>query len=262
MGCSGCRRGRAAPRNDLGVLFGPALRAAPALALALALGVAHAEPVPQAGPGAPPQTEQQPISQAETLLFMTNHLKELQTPSRLHYAFRKRGTLEQGFSDTVDIDITSGPDGTKKGSARFLSGPRQVASEGVEHVEGNPVVMFYLDREIREMSRLTGGAPNHFRRMIRTALAEAAQIKDVDIQFGGRKMRAQQITISPYQSDPFHDRYRDQRLMSKQYLFTMCDTIPGVVYEMRAVVPTANGSSKDEPVIDETLTFKSAGNPR
>jgi hypothetical protein len=122
--------------------------------------------------------------------------------------------------------------------------------------------MFYLDREIREMSRLTGGAPNHFRRMIRTALAEAAQIKEVDIQFGGRTMRAQQITISPYQSDPFRDRYRDPRLMSKEYLFTMCDTIPGVVYEMQAVVPTAGGSSKDDPVIDETLTFKSAGRPK
>ncbi len=253
------------PRAAVGrALRATAAAGALALAQLLGPGAAHADPapVPPVDPGAAPQAEQQPISQAETLLFLTNHLKELQTPSRLHYAFRKRGTLEQGFSDTVDVDITRAPDGYKKGSARFFSGARRIASEEIEHVEGNPVVKFYLDREIREMSRLTGGSPNHFRRMIRMALAESAQIKDVDIHFGGRTMRAQQITISPYQSDPFHERYRDARLMGKQYLFTICDAIPGVVYEMQGVVPTAGGSSKDEPVIDETLTFKSAGKPK
>jgi hypothetical protein len=33
------------------------------------------------------------------------------------------------------------------------------------------------------------------------------------------------------------------------------------VYEMRGVVPAASGSSKDEAVVDETLTFTSAGAP-
>jgi hypothetical protein len=215
-------------------------------ALLLALGSAGADP-----------TE---ISRAETLLFMTPHLKELRPPSRLHYAFRKSGTLEQGFSDTVDIDITGEPDGSKKGAGRFFSGQRQIMYPPVDHAEGNPVLLFYLEREIREMSRLTGGQPNHFRHRIRTALAESARIKDIDIRVDGRTMRALQITISPYDSDPNRARY--ERLATKQYVFTMCETIPGVVYEMRGIVPAANGSSKDEAMIDETLTFASAGVPR
>jgi hypothetical protein len=219
--------------------------AALTFALLFGLGSAHADPTA--------------ISQAETLLFMTPHLKALQPPSRLHYAFHKQGTLEKGFSDTVDIDITGEPDGTRKSAVRFFSGPRQIKYPDVEHAEGNPVLLFYLEREIREMSRLTGGHQNHFRQRIRTALAEAAQIKDVDIRFGGRTMRAQQITISPYDTDP--NRGRFERLATKQYVFTMCETIPGAVYEMRGVVPAASGSSKDEAMIDETLTFTSAGAP-
>lgn len=226
----------------------PAWSAAPALCLALFLGFGAA------------RADQTEISRAETLLFMTAHLKELQTPSRLHYAFRKSGTLEKGFSDTVDVDVIREADGSKKGVARFFSGARQIKYPDVERVEGNPVLLFYLEREIREMSRLTGGQPNHFRQRIRTALAESAQISDVDIRVDGQTMRAQQITISPYDSDPNRARY--QRLAIKQYIFTICDTIPGVVYQMRGVVPAASGSTKDEAVIDETLTFKSAGAPK
>jgi hypothetical protein len=217
-----------------------------AFVLASSVGGARADPTP--------------ISQAETLLFMTPHLKEVKPPSRLHYAFRKQGTLEKAFSDTVDIDITAEPDGGKKGVATFFSGERQIKYPEVEHAEGNPVLMFYLEREIREMSRLTGGRPDYFKKRIREALAESAQIKDVDIQLGGRTMHARQITISPYGSDPLRERF--ERLATKQYVFTMCDTIPGVVYEMQSVVRAASGSSKDEAVIDETLTFTAAGAPK
>jgi hypothetical protein len=200
------------------------------------------------------------ISRAETLLFMSPHLKDVQAPSRLHYAFRKSGSMEKGFSDTVDVDITMAPDGTRKGAARFFTGNRKIDYPEVDHAEGNPVLLFYLEREIREMSRLTGGAPNHFRKMIRSALAESAQIKDREINFGGHAMRAQQITISPYAADEFRDRY--PRLIGKQYVFTVCDTIPGVVYEIRGLVPASGSAPEGEPVMDETLTFTSASVPQ
>ena len=215
-------------------------------ALFLAVGAARADPVP--------------VSPAETLLFMTPQLQEVQPPSRLRYAFRKSGTLEKGFSDTVDIDITGEPDGSKKGAARFFSGAKQIKYPDVEHVEGNPVLLFYLEREIREMSRLTGGQPNHFRQRIRQALAESAQVKNVDIRFDGRSLQASQITIVPYDADP--NRARFEQLATKQYVFTICEKIPGRVYQMRGFVPAASGSPNDEAVVDETLTFQSAGAPK
>ena len=217
-----------------------------AAALCFALPAAGADP--------------QPISQAETLLFMTAHLKDVSTPSRLHYAFRKSGTLEQGFSDSVDVDITGQPDGSKKGSARFFSGKRQIPYPDVEHAEGNPVLLFYLEREIREMARLTGGKPNHFRQRIRAALAESAQIEPIDIRFAGRTIAAQQITISPYESDPNRGRY--ERLATKQYVFTLSEKIPGLIYQVRGHVPVPDESLKNSAVLDETLTFQSAGAPK
>jgi hypothetical protein len=203
-----------------------------------------------------------PISRAETLLFMTPHLKDVQPPSRLHYAFNKSGSLEKGFSDTVDLDITAGSDGKRKTAMRSFSSTSPVSSPEFENAETNPVLLFYLDREIAEMRRLTHGSTFHFSKQIRMALAESAQIKDVEIHFGGRTLRAQQITISPYESDPYRDRYPDQRLMAKQYIFTVCEAIPGTVYEVRGVVPSPGGSPETEAVIDERLTFASTGAPK
>ncbi len=201
----------------------------------------------------------QPISQAETLLFTTDHLKDVQSPSRLHYAFRKAGTLEKGFSDSVDIDVTDEPGGGKKGVPRFFSGARQIKYPEVSHAEGNPVLLYYLEREIREMARLTGGSANHFRQRIRTALAESAQVEAIDIRFGGHTIQAQRITIAPYESDPQRERF--ERLATKQYEFTLSDKVPGLIYQLRGHVPIVN-QLPNAAVLDETLTFQSAGAPK
>jgi hypothetical protein len=199
------------------------------------------------------------ISPAETLLFMSPHLKQVAPPSRLRYSFLKTGSLEKGFTDSIDVDFTSEPDGSVKGVTRFFTGPRQIPCPDVEHAEGNPVLLHYLEREIHEMARLTGGKPNYFRKRIRLALAESAQIKPVDIKYGGQTIAAQQVTILPYENDP--ERARFERLATKRYVFTFSDKVPGSVYQLRGTVPGADAAAR-EAVLDETLTLKSAGAPK
>ena len=64
---------------------------------------------------------EQPISQAETLLFMTNHLKGTKLPAHFDYSFRKDGTLEQTFSDTVKMDVkVTGKEGHNLATTLFL----------------------------------------------------------------------------------------------------------------------------------------------
>lgn len=197
--------------------------------------------------------ESKPISRAETLLFMTDQLKQLPTPGHLHYAFSKSGTLEPGFTDSIDIDVTAQADGSKKGAARFFNGEHRIPYPEVEHAAGNPLVMFYLEREIREMSRLTGGKPNYFRKRIRLALSDSASVKPVEVRYGGRPCAAQQITITPYRDDPMAAKF--ERLVPKQYVFTLSDQVPGGVYQIRGLVPAVDAAARD-PVVDETVTLQ------
>jgi len=101
---------------------------------------------------APPSTAAEDTSPAEKALFVTNHLATLRPPTTLRYSFRKSGSLEAGFEDKVSISLRAQPDGRCcTATAEFLSGPRRLVLPEVESAEGNPVILYFLERDIREM---------------------------------------------------------------------------------------------------------------
>lgn len=214
------------------------------LALAVAPGFAQ---------NAPPATNaaaEQPISEAETLLFMTNHLRSAKLPTRLQYTFRKNGSLEASFDDSVDVEL-KGKGGGKLATTRFLSDSRAIKYPPVENPEGNPVILWFLDRDIKEMERLTGGKSPYFRKRIRLALANEAEVRPVKFSFEGKEVSGTEIKVSPYLDDPNKAKF-GKVSPAKYYVFTLSDRVPGGVYQIRAVVPDEGGG---KPVIDETLTF-------
>ena len=215
------------------------------LALALAPAIAQNAPPADKAPA------EQPISKAETLLFMTNHLHDTKLPARLEYTFHKSGSLEDAFDDRVNVDVQGKAD-NKIATTRFLSGPRAVAYPPVENAEGNPVILWFLDRDIKEMGRLTGGKSPYFQKRIRLALVDKAEVRPVTFSFGGKEVSGTEIKVSPYLDDPNKAKF-GKVSTAKYYAFTLSDQVPGGVYQIRTVLPDEAGGGK--PLIDETLTF-------
>src|SRR5687767_4158742 len=143
-----------------------------AVALALPCALVAAAPGAAAAQGA---ASAQDYSRAERAIFMSNHLANVRPPATLHYRYVKSGSLEPGFEDRVTLKLTARADRTCcTANAEFLSGARRLALPEVEAAEGNPVLMYFLERDIGEMSRLTKGKPNYFRKRIRMAIYQAA----------------------------------------------------------------------------------------
>ena len=112
----------------------------PLAALAFSLFALLAQPA-----GA--QQEKKDFSPAERLLFMTNQLTQLRPPTTLRYSFRKSGSMEEGFEDNVSIILSKQPDGSCCASVgEFLSGPRKLNLPEVPAAEGNPVILYFLER--------------------------------------------------------------------------------------------------------------------
>jgi len=196
---------------------------------------------------------QDEVSEAERLLFQTNHLKNVAPPATLYYAFSKTGSAEAGFEDTVEIRIHAA-DSAKRVSVAFLTGARSIAFPEVAHAEGNPVLLYFLEREIREMARLTGAKPAQFRRAIRTALARSARVGKTNLGFGGRSPVASEVTIIPYAETPLRDSLG--KYASKTYVFTLSDDVPGGIYRVRGFVPPPTDAANDAPpLIEERLSF-------
>nr|WP_314547477.1 hypothetical protein [uncultured Massilia sp.] len=256
---------------------------------------------PGAGSGA--------VSPAETLLFETDHLAHVALPAVLVYTFRKTSNVEPGFSDEVRLDLAAGKGagesdtGAKdakgkrkmRATLHFLSGAHAHEVPALEEAHGNPVLLGFLERDIAEMSRLTGGSAAYFRKRIRMALAEHARVEVQSITWQGKSLPARMVRIQPYLDDPMHARF--ERYVHKTYTFVFSERVPGELFQLRSslgdwdmapdmvqdkaqdktqdrtrgrarnatVVATtapAQGSAAAPPAIDETLTLTGVTHPR
>jgi hypothetical protein len=182
------------------------------------------------------------FSVAERALFMDDQISRLQPPLTLRYAFRKTGSLEEGFEDQVSLALTSRPDGgCCTASTEFLSGARRIALPEIESAQGNPVILHFLERDIREMQRLTKGQQNYFRKRIRMAAYQGAVVRPVTLQYRGRSVAGRQIELAPYLDDPLRARF--ERLANKRYVFTLSDAVPGGVYAIRSHIADASAGA-------------------
>jgi hypothetical protein len=136
----------------------------------------------------------------------------------------------------------------------FLSATRRVDLPDLDGATGNPVILFFLEREVREMHRLTGGSENYYRKRIRMALANGAEVRDVEAAVGARRVPATEIRLAPYHDDPARSRY--ERFAETTYVFTLSKDVPGAVLEMRSELRAPADAAKPQPlVVADVLRF-------
>lgn len=214
---------------------------------------------PQYETGLKPKEE---ITPAEQLVFLDEHLANVKSSVTLAYAFTKQGNLEKGFSDAVEESVTVNGKG-RSVKAKFLSGLNGKDYPVIDEATSNPVILHFLERDLSEMQRLTGGQPNYFRKRIRLALAEGPEIKPVKFTYNGKPVDAKSVSVEPYSTDPMaHDPARAayKRYRGKRYTFILSDAVPGKVAELRFTIPDlglAGEAAYEKPLLEETLTLQS-----
>ena len=206
-------------------------------------------------PGTPVRSQEpaKDFSAAERALFMTDQFAKLHPPMTLRYRFQRSGSLEPAFDDKVSIALKAqqGSGRCCDASGEFLSGERRVQLPPVEGATGNPVTLFFLERDVREMERLTKGKSAYFRKRIRMAIFQGAQQRAVTLSYRGKTVAGQEFSITPYVDDP--NRPRFEQLANKRYVFTLSDAVPGGVYAIRALVVDAAKGADAPPLLAEEL---------
>jgi hypothetical protein len=196
------------------------------------------------------------FSVAEKRLFVDDHLRGLRGPATLEYTYAKRGSLEAGVDDTARVIV--GPASAGAGPSvrvEYLTETRKLELADIDAAHANPVILFFLERDVREMHRLTGGSVSYYRKRIRMALAEGGQVEAVTRNLGSRRIAAVEIHVAPYRDDPARSRY--EKFADKTYTFTLSDDVPGTVVELRSELSAPRGASGTAPeiVIAESLRF-------
>lgn len=215
---------------------------------ALPAAAAEEEPGRVAGSGA--------ISAAEQQIFLAPHLQGLRAGTVLRYAFVHAGSQESGYGGPVELRLSAGAGGrccdvATAGGFPEAGGARELP--GIEGASANPVILYFLEHDLREMQRLTRGQMNHFRRRIRLALAEDVRSDDARVRWQGRELPARRLQISPYLDDPMRNRFEDYA--AKRYEFVLAD-VPGGVAQLRTLLPGQQPGTP--PLLEETLTLEGA----
>ena len=188
-------------------------------------------------------------------LFDKAHLKNIMVPGTLHYQYKKTSFIDGNREDTVDVLVSNIRNtGRKDTHFAFFTGKHHRPYVARENQRGNSVFVLYLEFDIHELERLTGGSWAYFQRKIRWSFAKGATKKDVDIDYQGNTIKGVQYTIRPFIDDPKNSRYA--LYAGKYYMFTLAEDIPGEIYQIRTVVPDGNmWQEGDVALTEEVLTF-------
>lgn len=199
------------------------------------------------------------FSPSEQALFMAPHLANLKPPAKLAYSYTRSGSLEAAFQDAVSVNLAKRSDGSCcKASAEFLTAERRLVLPEIEAAEANPVILFFLERDIREMSRLSKGQAAYFRKRIRMAIFKGAELSNVSVSYKGQAVAAQRISIKPYLDDPLRSRF--EHLADKEYIFTLSRQVPGSVFAIRSIIRSAASATAADvtPLVLEELLIQGA----
>ena len=228
-----------------------------ALLAALAPSLASAADKPGDGVAALPPAaaaSATDFSAAERLVFMDPHLSNAKPGTTLRYGFRKSGSLEPGFDDKVAIELKPQADGRCCAAhGEFLSGTRRVELPDLPEASSNPVLLYFLEHDVREMQRLTKGQPNYFRKRLRMAMYQSATVRDASWRYRGQGVAGREVLLTPYVGDP--NQHRFERFVPKVYRFMLSSAVPGGVYGVRTELADKAGGA---PLLVEELLIDGA----
>lgn len=197
------------------------------------------------------------FSEVNNELFDKAHLKNITQPGTLTYKYKKESFVEDSREDTIKVHVSNIRNtGRSDLSFDFFTNQYKRPYEPMENQRGNGVFVLFLEFDVHEMKRLTGGEWRYFQRKLRWALAAGAEKKQVDIDYNGKKVKGTQYIVQPYINDPKNARYK--LYASKYYIFTLSEDIPGEIYEVRTIVPDGDTWQEGQAaLVDESITFES-----
>jgi hypothetical protein len=193
------------------------------------------------------------------ILFNRPHISSVAAGTVLDYKFVRKPsnekTLGAGFSDDITLKIDSdGAPGKKNVVLQIYSGDRARDPQRIEGMDGNPLLIVYLDSAVSHFRQLAGGDSAYLKGMFSRYLADGATIAPVKILYNGQEVSGYQITATPYANDPARAKMRG--FENATFKIALSDKIPGYLAQM---VSDYTSTDKTAPSLVETTTLVGVG---
>lgn len=215
-----------------------------ALALGLSLGISGARAEPTG-------TE---------LFFDQPYLQKVLPGTRIAYVYRHvtaEEKLGESFNETMELKVDADPqDGAKRiADVDIMRGTQHREAGPFPTMNGNPISLVLLERDVREMAALSKGSPFYLRNRVKDGLV-AGKVEETRVDYDGRSIAAWKLTMTPFATDPNKDKLLE--LAGRRYEFVFADEVPGGIYAIRVITPQADGKAN---MIETSLTLTGSTPP-
>jgi hypothetical protein len=189
------------------------------------------------------------------LIFDTKHIAGLPAGTELNYTFERKPSdetrLGAAFKDSITVKVESeAPDNKKNVMLQIYTGERARDPHRITDMDGNPMLVVYLDNAVAHFRDLGGGDRDYLKNTFKRHFIETAKLDTAKIKYKGDEFDGYKVTLSPYANDPARRKMRGYE--GATFSIYVSEKIPGFFAKM---VSNYTNSNKDSPTLEETTTL-------
>lgn len=196
---------------------------------------------------------------ATEILFDAKHIVNVPAGTELVYKFvsapSNEKLLGKAFSDDIKVKVESdGVEGKKNVLVTIYSGERARDPNRITDMDGNPLLIIYLDNAVGHFRQLAGGDRAYLKNQFSKSIGTSPKIAPVKITYKGAEIDGQSVTVTPFADDPSRAKMRGYE--GAEFKIVISDKIPGQFAQMTS---SYTNSQKDAPTLIETTTLDGVG---
>lgn len=193
--------------------------------------------------------------EAQDQLFELGVLDAVTTGQSLSYAHARAGTaadpnvLRPITDGDVELRIVDDIEtGGRDALVTLREGARARDLTPFPAEAGNPLLMVFMETNVRSMAAATGGSPHYIRNRMREALRTQDRAETVAVVLDGRSIEARRFSFRPFDDDP--NAARMGAFADLEISFLVSEEVPGRFAMLEAVT----GAGPDgAPALRETI---------
>lgn len=196
---------------------------------------------------------------AHAILFGSPHIASVAPGTALVYKFVRKPSNEKllgaGFSDDITVKVEGdGEPGKKNVMVQVYSGERAREPQHITNMDGNPMLVVFLDNAVSHFRLLAGGDSSYLKGTFGRYLQSKAAIAPITITYKGQPVEGYQVTATPYVNDPAKSKMNG--FEGAKFTIALSDKIPGYFAQM---VSNYTSTDTTAPSLIETTTLEGVG---
>ncbi len=196
---------------------------------------------------------------ATDMLFETKHIADIAPGTELLYKFERKPSDEKimgpGYTDDIKLKIEGdGAPGKKNVVVSIYTGERAREPNHITDMDGNPMLIVYLDTAVGHFQQLSGGDHGYLKKRFSNSLGPDAKALPVKIDYKGTQVDGYKVTVIPFADDP--SKVKMHGFENAEFSIVLSEKIPGQFAQM---ISNYVNTQKDGPTLLEKTTLDGVG---